>query len=186
MKILPKVLRNLPNFWNKTHKNKPDWQQFVHFRKSQKVVNHSTLTLNSQVGMVWADCYNHQPTTIHLGRVLSVTNQSYESAAFSIPQPCGIQYRVTHIHTHCTLYRVNTKHFLCFFKYPKVLNNFVGMHEYGSIKFRLVKGFSKIRQFFDRRIENRTTLHGYVRYVGTVLCRALQLLITENLTPSLS
>ena len=102
MKILPKVLRNLPNFWNKTHKNKPDWQQFVHFRKSQKVVNHSTLTLNSQVGMVWADCYNHQPTTIHLGRVLSVTNQSYESAAFSIPQPCGIQYRVTHIHTHCT------------------------------------------------------------------------------------
>ena len=72
------------------------------FENRKKVVNHSTLTLNSQVGMVWADCYNHQPTTIHLGRVLSVTNQSCESAVFSIPLPCGIQYRVTHIHTHCT------------------------------------------------------------------------------------
>ena len=34
---------NLPIFGNRTHKNINDRQQCVHFQKSQKVVNHSTL-----------------------------------------------------------------------------------------------------------------------------------------------
>ena len=33
-------------FWNLTHKNIPDRQKFVAYRKSQKVLNHSTLLHN--------------------------------------------------------------------------------------------------------------------------------------------
>ena len=37
------LLKALQILWNRTHKNVPDWQQGVQFRKKPKVVNHSTL-----------------------------------------------------------------------------------------------------------------------------------------------
>ena len=39
----PHALQNLPIFWNWTQKNITDRQPYVHFQKSKKVVNHSTL-----------------------------------------------------------------------------------------------------------------------------------------------
>ena len=43
MKTLPCAHTNLPTFWNGTPKNMPDRKHYIHFRKSQKLLNHSTL-----------------------------------------------------------------------------------------------------------------------------------------------